>query len=330
METIVPEPTYTLTWAGKDISAAISPMVLSLTYTDFAHGQSDELELEIEDSAGKWKSSWYPSKGDVITASIGYLYGDMVPCGSFELEEFEAKGPPDTVHARALASGVSKPMRTACSKAYESTSLSQIAQQVASKHGLTLVGNVPDVSFQRVTQNQEKDLEFLKRIAGQYGQCFTVKGGQLVFMERSSLVGRSPVVTLARSDIKNWSIKDKGLATFKGAHAAYTDPWTKSTHDQQVSGEAETDDVGDTKKLTGRLESDAHARLQAQAALSVANEARYEGQISVIGNPKLVGGNTVAVSGLGNFDGKYLINSSRHKLSRSQGYETELDVRRGP
>lgn len=330
METVVPEPTYTLTWQGKDISAAIGPTVLSLTYTDFAHGRSDELDIEIEDIAGKWKGSWYPSKGDVITASIGYLNGAMVPCGSFELEEFEAKGPPDVIHARALASGMSKPMRTACSKAYESTTLAQIAQQVAAKHGLTVVGQIPDVSFQRVTQNQERDLQFLKRIAAQYGQCFTVKGGQLVFAERASLVNRAPVMTLARTDLKRWNIKDKGLTTYKGAHAAYDDPWTKTTYDEQVSGEGETDDVGDTLKLTHRAESSHHARLHAQAALSKANEARYEGNLVLMGNPKLVAGNTVALTGLGNLSGTYLINSSIHQISRSEGYETGLEVRRGP
>jgi len=45
----------------------ISPYITSVSYTDNEHGQSDEIELQIEDSEHRWKSSWYPTKGDLLT-----------------------------------------------------------------------------------------------------------------------------------------------------------------------------------------------------------------------------------------------------------------------
>lgn len=326
---LVPTPTYQVTWAGVNVTGAVTPYVLALTYTDYAHGQSDELELDLEDIGGGWKDGWYPNKGDVITARIGYQGSALVNAGDFQVEEFEAKGPPDTVHVRALATGVTQTLRTARSQAYEDQSLRNIAQAIATRQGMTVVGSVPDdIVLQRVTQNQERDLEFLKRVAEQYGQVFTVKGTQLIFMDRSGLIDQPPVLTLQYGpDFSRYSIKDKGLATCKGARAAYDDPWTKTTHDEQVQA-ATADGVADSIKVTHRAESSKHARMQAQAAMDVANEARFEGSVTVVGDPTLVAGNTVALAGLGKLSGTYLINSSRHRIGRDTGYSTEMEVRR--
>lgn len=54
-----------------DVSADIATYILSFEYTDKSSGESDEIQLTLEDREGKWLSSWFPSKGDTVTASIG-------------------------------------------------------------------------------------------------------------------------------------------------------------------------------------------------------------------------------------------------------------------
>jgi len=327
-KTLVASPAYQVTWAGREVTVSLAPYILSMTYTDHAHGRSDELEISLEDLGGGWKDGWYPQKGDVITARIGYRGAPLLPCGDFQIEEFEAKGPPDTAHVRALSAGVTRPLRTKNSKAYEGVSLRGIAAEVAARHGLTLVGQVADLRLKRVTQNQERDLGFLKRIAYEHGQVFAVKGDQLVFMERSDLTEREPVATLTRSGITSYSIRDKGLTTYKGARACYDDPWDKATHEGAASTDA-PDGVEDAVKLTGRSQSADHARLQARAALAAANEARFTGSVEVMGDTRLTAGNTVELAGLGRLSGVYLISSSRHACSREAGYTTHIEVTRG-
>jgi len=325
---VVAIPAYQVTWAGKDVSVTITPHVLSMTYIDHAHGKSDELELDLEDIGGGWKDGWYPRKGDVLTARIGYAGLPLMDCGDFEIEEFEVKGPPDTAHVRALSAGVAKPLRTKSSRAYEDQSLAAIARNVAARHGLRVIGTVPDVRFARVTQNQERDLEFLKRLAEEHGQVFAVKGDQLIFMERNTLVERPPATTLTRNDLLSYTIKDKGLTTFTAARSSYDDPWEKATHEGSAAAAGE-DGIGDSIKLTRRTQDADHARLRAKAALDKANEARFEGSLEVVGNPALVAGNTIALTGLGKFSGTYLVHSSRHKCSQSGGYTTGLEIQRG-
>ena len=325
---VVARASYQVTWAGRDVSVTITPYVLSLTYIDHAHGKSDELTLDLEDRGGGWKGGWYPQKGDVLTARIGYRGAPLMDCGDFEIEEFEVKGPPDTAHVRALSAAVAKPLRTRNSRAYEGRSLGGIARDIAARHGLRVVGTVPDAHFARVTQNQERDLEFLTRLAEEHGQVFAVKGDQLIFMERGALLERPVAATLTRGDLISYAIRDKGLTTFTAARSCYDDPWEKTTHEGLASAPGEFG-IGDSIKLTRRTQDAAHARLRARAALDKANEARFEGSLEVVGNPALVAGNTIALTGLGKFSGVYLVDSSRHKCSQTGGYTTGLEIRRG-
>ena len=68
----VPHPVFVLSYEQKNITSDITPYVRSVTYTDYLSGQSDELEVELEDADGRWARHWYPGKGDTLTLKIGY------------------------------------------------------------------------------------------------------------------------------------------------------------------------------------------------------------------------------------------------------------------
>ncbi|MBF0482008.1 MAG: hypothetical protein HQK81_06100 [Desulfovibrionaceae bacterium] len=99
------------------------------------------------------------------------------------------------------------------------------------------------------------------------------------------------------------------------------------TDDPSVPSSDE-DEIADEVKLTDRAENPADAKLKAKAGLEDANSARFEGNITLEGNPLLVGGNTVKITGLGKLDGDYLIESSKHSIIKDHGYTTDIEVRR--
>jgi hypothetical protein len=47
-------------YAGRDITEAVSNTVLNFTYTDHASGEADEVQLNVHDREGHWRSDWYP------------------------------------------------------------------------------------------------------------------------------------------------------------------------------------------------------------------------------------------------------------------------------
>ena len=95
----VPHPMFVLSYEQKNITSDITPYVRSVTYTDYLSGQSDEVEVELEDTDGRWVRAWYPGKGDRLTLKIGYEGEPLLPCGVFEIDEIEKNGVAKTLTA---------------------------------------------------------------------------------------------------------------------------------------------------------------------------------------------------------------------------------------
>lgn len=75
-----------------------------------------------------------------------------------------------------------------------------------------------------------------------------------------------------------------------------------------------------------RVESVAQAEAKARALLAEANRLRVTGSLPFRGNRRLVAGTTCQLDGMGRLSGKYLAQTSTHRVSRSGGYTTNLEV----
>jgi len=322
----VRRPVFFIEYEQKEITTYITPFVLSVTYTDYEHGKSDEIDIKLEDRDHIWKSFWYPQKGDLISLKIGYEGEPLLPCGSFEIDEIELSAPPDVVSIKGLATNIKKALRQNNTKAYENKTLKQIAEEIAKKHRFEIVGEIKDIKIKRITQKQERDLSFLKRLAEDYGYIFKIADGKLVFYELDKLESANAVYVINRKDMISFSLRDKTHELYNACVVSYHDPKTKKliTHTEKADGVVK----GDILKINERCENKEQAIAKAKAAIARRNSLQTEGNITVIGNPKLVAGSNIEVSGLYTLNGKYHIQSSRHTTDRSSGYRTELEVRR--
>ncbi|WP_047303393.1 hypothetical protein [Pseudomonas fluorescens] len=127
----VPEARFVLTYQQSNITRNVSLHLLSLTYSDFLTGEADSLEVELEDTEGKWRGAWYPGHGDTLSLAIGWEGESLRTLGRFEIDEVELNCPPSTITIHALATGIKASLRTTEHRAYESTTLDAIAKQVA-------------------------------------------------------------------------------------------------------------------------------------------------------------------------------------------------------
>ena len=225
----IPTPTFVLTYKGVNITADVSPMTLSVSYIDRLSEAAGEIEVELEDSQKIWQGPWYPQQGDVLNLLMGYEGNSLLPCGDFQVDELELGGPPDVFRIRCLAAWITPAMRTLKSVAYENQSLIAIATAIAQIYSFRFLGtpSTPDVVFSRVTQREETDLGFLKRLAVMHGYDFTIRGDQLVFYFVADLEASSSVATLKRSDIVTFNFIDKSHETYKAAAVSYQQLSTK-------------------------------------------------------------------------------------------------------
>lgn len=327
----VTEPIFTVTYNGKNITEEISKYMMSITYNDKTAGESDDIDIQLEDVDEKWKNSWYPEKGANLVVTMG-----SIKCGTFQIDEIELSGPPSVVNIKGAATGVKNSLRTKKSDAHENKTLKEIAEKVASKNSLTISGEVPEITINRVTQNKETDLAFLKRVSGEYGIVFSVRGTVITFMSVYALEGRKSSTSIDVSELTNYSIKDKTDApkSSKSVHANAKEnskiEVNQEFNDWKGSQNYSAPDTQSQDQSTtySKTENKKQAEAKAKAVMHLGATNQFTGYLEMERNDLMIAGNNFDLTGLGVLSGKYNIVSSSHKIDRSGGGTTSVEVKR--
>ena len=319
------KPTYIIEYENKEVTKFIAPYVVSLSYTDHKHGKSDEIQLEIRDDDGQWKSNWYPQKGDVVRLKIGYEGEQLLDCGIFEIDEPDFSDSTDEVlQLKGVSASVKKPVRQANTKSYEGRTLKQIAQEIADKHEYTLVFNSEkDLKIEQVTQKQERDLAFLQRLAEKYGYAFKITDKKLVFYQIEKLEEVETIYVMGKKQLLGYNLKDKSLEVYRACEVKYFDARTKEliAHTETAPNVAK----GDTLKLNTRCENKEQAIAVAKAALAFSTKD-IEGTIDIEGNPIISAGANIEITELGKLNGKYSVEVAKHSIA--DDYTTSLSIKK--
>ncbi|MHC8349199.1 phage late control D family protein [Pseudomonas sp. RT4P38] len=331
--TQVPQARFVLTYQQRNITRNVSQHLLSVTYHDYLTGQADSLAVELEDAEGKWRDQWYPGHGDSLTLSMGWEGQPLRALGRFEIDEVELNCPPSTITIHGLATGIRAALRTPSHHAYENTTLAAIAQQIALRQSLELIGNIQPIQLDRLTQ-QDSDLTFLRNLAAEYDYAFKVTGQRMVFHAISDLAKAPPVATLVLQDLSNVNLRDQIKSVPQAIELKHKDPATKALvtykieNNQTVavpSSVSKTTTSGDTQKSRKRSASTEESKAKAEAERAKANRERTTGNWTSMGRPNLLSGNVVTLVAAGKCGGRYLISASKHRMTRS-GYTVGQSV----
>jgi len=328
----VPAPKYTILYNNRNITEDISKYLISLTYNDKTQGESDDIEIEVEDVDLRWQNGWYPEKGAKLTVTIGDL-----KCGVFEIDEINLSGPPDVVTIRGMATGIVNTLRTKKSDAHENKTLKQIAEKVASKNNLTIQGTIPDITFGRITQNKETDLAFLKRISQEYGVLFAVRENVITFTSIYDIESRNTSFSVDKSGISRYDIRDKAdgmikTASVKSKNPKKNEPVTANLEFEKYKSEQGYTSDNPVNQDSGvthtKAENKQQAEAKAKAIMHLSATNQQEGNLEFQGTTLAIAGNNFQVTGLGKLSGKYHIKSSSHKIDKSTGYTVSVEIKR--
>jgi len=80
--------------------------------------------------------------------------------------------------------------------------------------------------------------------------------------------------------------------------------------------------------ITGQVDNDSQAKTKAECSMKEKNSEKITGSFSVSGNPLLVAGVNIDLTGIGAFSGKWHIVSSTHTIDIENGYVTDVEVRK--
>lgn len=317
---------YRIYYSGKDITPDLQGHVMGITYTDNVDGKADELTLKVDDSKGLWRYRWRPDKGDTLELLFGYD-GTMASSGSYNIDELEMGGPPDTVTLKCISVPIGSPLRTERSQPHENKTIKQVVESVAERHGLTVVGDFGrEIVLEKLMQHRESDLSFLAKLAVKYGYVFNIRGSQLNFFSIYDLEASDSVTIISRSDLNSYNVRDKSHGVYLSASSTYRNPDDEGEIDVEIDGDAD-EPTADILEVRERVENDEQGEVVANSSLHHANTEAVKGTFTIEGNPLILAGSNIELRRMGRVSGIWHLLTTTHRVTTG-GYTTAFDAKK--
>ena len=326
---------------GADITNSIKPYLLSVTYTDNEEGETDDLQVKVQDRDGEWLQSWLDraiaaAAGAKLTFSAAFTQKNWgndatLPTGDFELDGVSYDDPPATAAVKGTSLPFSAPIRqTKKSKAWENYALSGIAGEIAGANGLRLLfESANDPFYERVEQRKTSDSAFLAKLCKDAGISLKATDGALVLFDQAVYEAKPPVRTIrkgAKGGYTKVSLSTGAAETQYGScRVSYVDPGSGKCIEGTYS--ANEEETGQCLEISAKVSDAGEAKALAEKRLRLHNRLTRFASFSFPGDPALVASVTVQLEGWGGWDGKYIIKRAVHTVDTS-GYTTKINARR--
>ena len=294
----------------------------------------------IQESGGGSNASAASNAGFKISAVFvrenwsGGGKDKVLDCGQFELDSVDASGPPNIISIKATSLPFSAQIRqTEKSKEWEAYTLSGIANEMAAANGMTCMYLAnSDPSYARVEQYKQSDIAFLAKLCKEAGISLKATNNLIVLFDQEDYEKKPPVLTITRgsgSYIKHKLNAGTAGTQYASCRVSYTDPGTGKCIEATVKVEDYNDKSKNNQQLeiTAKVASAAEAKAKAEKYLRLHNKYAKTATFTLPGNPDIVAGVTVVLTGWGAWDGKYIVEQATHAVG-SSGYTTQIKLRK--
>lgn len=314
---------------GKAVTQKLAAFLENFIYTDVASGESDSIDITLDNRDLRFMNQYMPKKGDKIKASICRYnwkkngFTNSVRCGTFVLDDLSFQEPPLTCSIGAVSAPVKGEFKSAKrTKVYKDISIREIAKKIAGRAGISLVYDAPEIKIHKIEQSKAADSEFLSSICEEYGLGLKVYNGKIVIFDEEKYERRSPSNTINRKSgtVISWSWNTTLQGTYTGAKVSYTDPDDQKRH-HVIIGKA-----GRMLHVDVTAFSKKEAVIKAKAKLAAENKKRTTMTVTLTGDMIIYSATTIRVKGFGKLSGKYYVDKNEHQVSASGGYNQMLTV----
>lgn len=323
-----------LTYNGVNITTGLKPHLKGWSYTDNMSGQSDDLQITLEDQKHLWVSDWFPEKGATLSAEV--VRGnwetngqkDSLNIGVFEIDEIGVDDFSVTIKALSIPEGSGSMRGEDKNKAWEAITLSGVAGDIAGSNGMgILFDSSYNPFFDRLEQTEQTDLVFLQKQCDDAGLSLKIGEGKIIIFDDVKYEQANPITTIDRSKFPRISFSAK--TTLNGIYSACTVEYTDASKNETFKFTFTPPNAPKTGKvlhINQRVTSVAEAELLAKRSLRKENVKETDFSLTLPGDTRFLAALTVILTGWGVFDGKYIITQATH--SQQGKYEVKLQLRR--
>jgi phage protein D len=321
----------TLLYQDKDITADIAGDVTDISY-DEGFGRADLLTVSLQDRYDKWLLKWRPKTGERMKLNIKVSdwtrEGDnrTLKCGDFLVDELEYSG--SSSGQTLNLGGTSLPADSSFIGAKHSRTWKNVTlkEQFLSllPSGLSLDWQAQfNLTLDYAEQADTPDLEYIYSQCKKYGLRIKVLNKKLVVFSASELEAQPPVRTFNRSEMKPYTLKKSATRT------QYDACMVKYQNAAQGKEITFTYPAGGNPQKVYEVTETVYSMAEAEA---VAKAALWEQNINAdvfsgtlpMGDPGLYAGHNIELTGAGDFDGVYAIDSTVHTVG--SGYTTQIKL----
>ncbi|WP_108945616.1 phage late control D family protein [Shewanella halifaxensis] len=317
MATLI-HPQITLEWAGRDVSADLSPYVKSITLNDSlsrdGQNQPDTISLTLNNKGRVFLSDWFPTKGDTLKAGIKFnsdLNGRETPnhwrWGEFEIDDVRYRFSPDEVIVGASAAPFKREQwDKAQSRGWTNIQLSTLTQLIAAESGMGVLLTVPDVLLDRVEQQSESAQSLMQRLSKRINAPINIKDKRLI-------VGIPPdipelVVALDKRQIQKLDLPSAVRTGVSAVEVDYYDQLKKSSVVYRA-GDPNATGTQIVRLYDAPASSIDEAKRYAEAELeSRLSKGKSTGSITLIATP-ISSGQPLRILGIGKLHPLWIVQS---------------------
>lgn len=316
-------------YEGKNISEQINEDLEEFTYTDVASGESDSIEITLNDMEQKWMGPWMPQKGDRIQSTIEFFNWfmdgayDLLECGDFEVDDISYSGRPFLCKIGAASipqnSAFHAEKRT---KTWENATVQIIATEIAQTAGIELFYDAEPVEVVSSEQNEQTDCEFLYSLCEEYGLAMKVFANKIIIFDEERYEQAEAPTNLYEKDMISWTYNTTVAGTYTGASFSFSDPDTDQEYNVMIGGGDRIYEINVT------ADNMADAERKATAMLNNENKKSITMEIRMKANPGMCAGTCVILNGFAALDGKYYIEKIRTTVSGNNATQMNLSIRK--
>jgi phage protein D len=322
---------YTVTVAGQDVTGRFAPRLKSLTITRAAGEATDSASLVLADKDGK---TFLPQDRATVEITLNgqWAFSGFVSEVTCTIDKSGGREMNISASSADQGGKVKEPVL----RQKDDTTLSSVAQEWGSKAGLSVqvLGSISSVQRKYWIMQSESFMSWGQRTAREVGGTFKIIGNRAFLAARSeglSASGRPltaiPVRGGPGGNLKSGSVTPIiSRPKYKNVKLEYFDRAKGERVEVDVDTGVTGIDVTLRELITAADEDQAKQKAEAKGKES--DREQGQGSVVIIGDARAEPEAECSVSGFRpGVNGTYRIHSVSHKVDKSGGFETTLELR---
>jgi len=271
-----------------------------------------------------------PRKGAVVDVKLGY--GAARSLGKFTVDKVACKFFPFSMSISGKSADLrSGKLKENQERHWDKTKLKDIVGELAKESGLepSVDADIGEFEYEWVAQQDETNLQFLRRLEQRHNALFSIKSGKLIFAKRGSAdsasgkFGGTVVITPDILVQGSGSFESNDRTKYKKVVAYHQDKGKAERVEVDADGDADGDSV---YRIPEPFSSIEEADKAAQAKAKVLKRGEGTASVTIVGDTSVIAGAALIFKDVRpGLDGvPYVIETSTHNYTKTGGYTTAI------